>query len=537
MKSWLQLNGLWRLVSGQEKKLAARPEIKDSNGIVVSKAVALDEDRLEKWEIKAERAAGALKTGMSHDVKVLIRDCEDDPLLIWETLKTLFIQQWTGPRFNAYHALLSVEKSDSEPLDSLINKVDEQIRVIKSLSPSSLTLDQLYDEVAVMAIIRALLHSFDNVMHTISVLDKFDKPSVIQSLRNMDHINHPPFPLTTTMVSEEFMKIRKKAAAIVRHGDLSPEEKAEVLRQVATMLKLPCSVIDGAIFSDTLVPPDPETPDASDEAFADLADLVRPAILQAPLLTALRVLLPALATVAEYHRRWIMDPGFHTEHKLDYLFEATWEYLHPRRVSPAPYPVDIPPTPPSFAGDPDVPLVDSFSLPLTSAEIFGQPMAVDAADNGSSSEESHNRTPTPRPLEKGKMRAIDPVTPSPPPAPYEPPIELVSPAITSAVPQGTSAGVPSAPPGAAGKAGKTGKAKKGASFADVAAKAAKKPGGAEPPRQQSKITQHFQPAATTKPAKPPPSPCEAQRCAESHQSHIDFDTSVTCGFCGSARAC
>ena len=37
-----------------------------------------------------------------------------------------------------------------------------------------------------MAIIRALPHSFDDVIRTISVLDKFDKQSVIQSLRNME---------------------------------------------------------------------------------------------------------------------------------------------------------------------------------------------------------------------------------------------------------------------------------------------------------------------------------------------------------------
>jgi hypothetical protein len=42
----------------------------------------MDEEKLEQWEIKAERAAGALKTSMSHNIKVLIRDCEDDPLLI-----------------------------------------------------------------------------------------------------------------------------------------------------------------------------------------------------------------------------------------------------------------------------------------------------------------------------------------------------------------------------------------------------------------------------------------------------------------------
>jgi hypothetical protein len=186
MKSWLQLNGLWRLVSGSEKKPAGKPEVLNSKGTVLTPAVPPDEDKLERWEVKAERACGALKTAISHELRVLIRDCEDDPLLIWDTLKASFVQQRTAPRFNAYHTILSTQKDDSESLDSLINKVDEQIRVIKLLSPSSFTLDNLYDELAVMAIIRALPHSFDDVERTISVLDKFDKQSVIQSLRNMD---------------------------------------------------------------------------------------------------------------------------------------------------------------------------------------------------------------------------------------------------------------------------------------------------------------------------------------------------------------
>ena len=186
MKAWLQLNGLWRLVSGSEKKPAGKPEVLDSKGVVLTAAVPPDEDKLERWEVKAERACGALKTAISHELRVLIRDCEDDPLLIWDTLKASFVQQRTAPRFNAYHTLLSTQLDASESLDSLINKVDEQIRVIKSLSPSSFTLDNLYDELAVMAIIRALPHSFDDIVRTISVLDKFDKQSVIQSLRYMD---------------------------------------------------------------------------------------------------------------------------------------------------------------------------------------------------------------------------------------------------------------------------------------------------------------------------------------------------------------
>src|SRR5260370_2512886 len=188
MKSWLQLNGLWHLVSGLERKPVGRAEVKDTHGNVVTPAADVDEDKLERWEIKAERAAGALKTAMSPDVKVLIRDGEDDPIFIWDTLKTSFIQQHTAPRFNAYHALLSVQKLDSESLEGLINRVDEHIRIIKPLSPTSFTMDNLYDELAVMPIIRALPHSFDEVIRTLPSLDKFAKQPVTHPLTNLNQM-------------------------------------------------------------------------------------------------------------------------------------------------------------------------------------------------------------------------------------------------------------------------------------------------------------------------------------------------------------
>ena len=188
IKSWLQLNGLWCLVSRLERKPVGRAEVKDAYGNVVTPAVDVDENKLECWKIKAKWAAGALKTAMSPDVKVFIRDGKDNPIFIWDTLKISFIQQHTAPHFNAYHALLSIQKLDSESLEGLINRVDKHIRIIKSLSPSSFTMNNLYDKLAIMAIIRELSHSFDDVICTISVLDKFDKQSVIQTLRNMDQI-------------------------------------------------------------------------------------------------------------------------------------------------------------------------------------------------------------------------------------------------------------------------------------------------------------------------------------------------------------
>jgi len=224
MKSWLQLNGLWRLVSGSDKKPAEKPEVLDSKGHVVSPAVPPDEDKLDRWEIKAERAAGALKTAMSHELRVIIRDCEDDPIQIWDTLRASFVQQRTAPRFNAYHSLLSIQKNDSESLESLINKVDEQIRVIQSLSPSSFTLDNLYDELDVMAIIRALPHSFDDVIRTISVLDKFDKQSVIQSLRNMEQTRSNLSGTSTAFsASPHIAKPRPRASNSPSSSSSSPQ--------------------------------------------------------------------------------------------------------------------------------------------------------------------------------------------------------------------------------------------------------------------------------------------------------------------------
>ena len=60
IKSWLQLNGLWCLVSGLERKPPGRAEVRDTAGNVITPAVDVDEDKLECWKIKAEKAAGAL---------------------------------------------------------------------------------------------------------------------------------------------------------------------------------------------------------------------------------------------------------------------------------------------------------------------------------------------------------------------------------------------------------------------------------------------------------------------------------------------
>ena len=139
IKSWLQLNGLWRLVSGLEKKPAAC-------------------QTRNHW----------LQWLCHHSC------CR----LGWGQAGVMRDQGWEGC-WSPQDCNVSWHQGAHQGLwrlpEGLINRIDEQIRVIKSLSPTSFSLDNLYDELAVMAIIRVLPHSFDDVVRTISVLDKFDK--------------------------------------------------------------------------------------------------------------------------------------------------------------------------------------------------------------------------------------------------------------------------------------------------------------------------------------------------------------------------
>jgi len=138
------------------------------------------------WMNKSFKAAGILISSISPEVRVYIRDDKEDPVKIWATLEKTFIKPLSAPRFQAYQDLFSIKKDPSETLDGVINRVDEQVRIIKSLTPDSFTLDSLYNDLSSMTIINSLPHDFNTVVNTLAVVDKFSKTDVIQSLRNLE---------------------------------------------------------------------------------------------------------------------------------------------------------------------------------------------------------------------------------------------------------------------------------------------------------------------------------------------------------------
>jgi len=245
------------------------------------------------------------------------------------------------------------------------------------------------------------------------------------------------------------LKPRVRRALNVASSLLAPQARKDLQRSILLELSLDLGLTPSP-FMDPLIPPSPSLSCESNNS--DVVRCLAAELDQVTFPTAFKSLYVALASLGTANYHYLQDANYAAHHGIYNYMERAWDQLHPTQISLAPFPVDIPPTPSSHAGS----LVD-----------LDQDM----------DDESHKHMPTPRPLEKGKMCAVDPITPSPLPAPSPAPIELVAPA--------AAADTAAAP--AAGKK----KGKKAASLASVAAKAASKPGRVEPPRQQQKITQHF----------------------------------------------
>jgi hypothetical protein len=97
MKASLMSNGPWRLVSGRE----LRP----------TEAVAV-----EKWENKAEKAAGLIFLAVSPAQQVTLRAHQEDPIAMWNILEKQHVSKKPGARLNAYNALFTITKLADESL-------------------------------------------------------------------------------------------------------------------------------------------------------------------------------------------------------------------------------------------------------------------------------------------------------------------------------------------------------------------------------------------------------------------------------------
>ncbi|KAF9488991.1 hypothetical protein BDN71DRAFT_1531971 [Pleurotus eryngii] len=118
-KAYLMRLGLWRLVAGKE-------------------STSINAAELNKWEAKAERAAGEIYLLVEADQRIHFRGLEDDP--------KAHLSKKPGACFNAYDDLFSIHKEDNEGLIDLGVQISKAMANIQNLRLTGFTIEQLDEE-------------------------------------------------------------------------------------------------------------------------------------------------------------------------------------------------------------------------------------------------------------------------------------------------------------------------------------------------------------------------------------------------------
>ena len=170
MMAWLRAQGVWRIVSGTSLAPA------QSSPPTESQIAALD-----LFYLKSDKAAGYIYLCVEDDQKIHFSGIQDDPVAMWKKLSDVHLQKRPGARFNAYDDLFSIRKKEDESLQSLMNRVDTAVKRIQDLRPQDFDLAKLDNELASMALIRALPEEFANFASSLLLLDKLDKAVIQQA--------------------------------------------------------------------------------------------------------------------------------------------------------------------------------------------------------------------------------------------------------------------------------------------------------------------------------------------------------------------
>ena len=165
MKAFLMRLGYWGLVSGKEPK-------------------PTEGKALVQWELIEQKAAGEIYLAVAQDQKVHIREHLDDPIKMWNELEKVHSSTKAGARFNAYDNLFSIEKKEDESLLDLGVRIENAKAEIAKMRPKGLTVEQLEDELATMAMIRALPGDYSHLSSSLLLKDDLNKTTVLQAFRS-----------------------------------------------------------------------------------------------------------------------------------------------------------------------------------------------------------------------------------------------------------------------------------------------------------------------------------------------------------------
>ncbi|PBK85805.1 hypothetical protein ARMGADRAFT_941306, partial [Armillaria gallica] len=110
----------------------------------------------KEWKETKVSAAGTIYLCLDESQKAHVKKCLDDPEEMWDTLKGIHQQQKLVTWFVAYDNFFNLKKETDESLPDLISCGSQIMSRIHALRPSHFGLQQLEEELLVMALIRTL---------------------------------------------------------------------------------------------------------------------------------------------------------------------------------------------------------------------------------------------------------------------------------------------------------------------------------------------------------------------------------------------
>jgi len=108
MEAWFCTQALWRIVSGISKPPTVSATPKEG-----------EEDKLEAWQLKADKAAGIMWLMVDNTQRVHFRGIKNDLLRMWDAL-THAEEAWNS--FNAYDNIFSIPKCEEDNVAYQPNK-------------------------------------------------------------------------------------------------------------------------------------------------------------------------------------------------------------------------------------------------------------------------------------------------------------------------------------------------------------------------------------------------------------------------------
>ena len=97
----------------------------------------------------------------------------NNPIEMWSTLQKLHEQDNPAACFNAFDEFFNISKQEDETLQSLVSRVEHALHKIRSTRKDTLTLSQFEEELACIALIRALSEEYSFFRSALLLLADF----------------------------------------------------------------------------------------------------------------------------------------------------------------------------------------------------------------------------------------------------------------------------------------------------------------------------------------------------------------------------